>query len=174
MKEFTRTAKLTLLKNQKHSLDERGFILVLHQNRKGKAFLIFIGFEERKPPKFTSFIRQGTSTQRSNRAPILCFGRNALLKQGILGVFNRFLHHNQERLFPLMDHQNTGIIALKKQNEQEKHGSIPTTNSRSSQHSSFWGHINETICARKSFCQWMREKCQAEEGFAQCCARKRF
>ena len=38
-----------------------------------------------------------------------------------------------------VDHQNTGIIAPKSRMSKKKDGSIPTTNSRASQNSSFWG-----------------------------------
>ena len=99
------------------SMKEASFYFDL-RIEKEKAFLSFIDFEEGKPSKFTSFIRQGTSTQRSNKAHILCFGRNPPFEAVNFRVFPIVLapQPSGTHLLSLMDHQNAGIIVSKKQN----------------------------------------------------------
>ena len=114
-----------------------GFILFLPQNRKRKAFLIFIGFEERKPSKVYILYPPRNKHPTEQQSTHYVFGRNDLLKQGISEVFNRYCTIRNTPPFPhgpskYRNHR------LKKQNEQEKDGSIPTTNSRQSQYNSFW------------------------------------
>ena len=74
-----------------------GLILVfVFRIEKERRSCVSLALRRGNRQKFISLIRQGTSTQWSSKACILCFGRNALLKQGILEVFQSFLHRNQE------------------------------------------------------------------------------